>query len=57
MSTSLTAPAFAQPIRHYKDFLTPALHSRFVDAAVVLLGLCYAEAVWLGEWDCKLLEP
>ena len=45
--------AFARPTRHYRDFLTPALHTRFVHAAVLLLGLCYVEAIWLGEWHCE----
>ena len=57
MSTNLAAPASAQLVRHYRDFLTPALHARFVDAATILLALCYAEAVWLGEWDCKSSRP
>ncbi|KAI9734734.1 MAG: hypothetical protein M1818_006721 [Claussenomyces sp. TS43310] len=38
-------------IRPYKDFLTPALHRRFSKAAVALLGLCYVEAILLGQWD------
>ncbi|KAN0108148.1 Nucleoporin protein Ndc1-Nup [Hyaloscypha variabilis] len=38
-------------IRPYKDFLTPALHRRFATATVILLGLCYAESVVIGEWN------
>ncbi|KAH8596440.1 nucleoporin protein Ndc1-Nup [Bisporella sp. PMI_857] len=41
----------APRIRPYKDFLTPALHRRFALATVTLTGLCYAEAVAIGEWN------
>ena len=33
----------------YKQFLTPALHRRFTGAAVVILAICYVEAVLIGE--------
>lgn len=37
--------------RREKDFLTPALHRRFMEAAAFLWFLCYAEAIALGEWN------
>jgi len=47
-------PASTPRIRPYKDFLTPALHRRFARATVILMGLCYLEAVYIGEWNsCK----
>ena len=33
----------------YKQFLTPALHRRFTGAAVVILAICYVEAILIGE--------
>lgn len=41
----------AARIRPYKDFLTPALHRRFALATAILAGVCYVEAVWVGEWN------
>lgn len=38
-------------IRPYKDFLTPALHRRFALATATLFGICYAEAVLIGNWN------
>ncbi|KAG9243041.1 nuclear envelope protein [Calycina marina] len=38
-------------IRPYKDFLTPALHRRFVMGMVSFLGFCYLEALMIGEWN------
>ncbi|KAI9829064.1 MAG: hypothetical protein M1832_000087 [Thelocarpon impressellum] len=35
--------------RPYKDILTPALHRRFTNAASVVLLVCYAEAIIIGE--------
>lgn len=47
----------ASRIRPYKDFLTPALHRRFATATVILFGLCYAEALVIGEWNsCRFLN-
>ncbi|QDS76534.1 hypothetical protein FKW77_006103 [Venturia effusa] len=37
--------------RPYRDFLTPALHRRFTSAALLALAVCYADAVWMAEWD------
>lgn len=37
--------------RPYRDFLTPSLHRRFTNAALVTLGVCYVVAVWMGEWN------
>ncbi|KAL3427717.1 nuclear envelope protein (nucleoporin protein Ndc1-Nup) [Phlyctema vagabunda] len=37
--------------RPYKDFLTPALHRRFVRAMAVLGFLCYSEALLIGQWN------
>ena len=46
MSTIKTPP--------YKQFLTPALHRRFTGAAVVILAICYVEAILIGEkTSCK----
>lgn len=39
------------PPRPYRDFLTPALHKRFTNAALLTLGVCYLEAVWFGQFD------
>jgi hypothetical protein len=39
--------------RPYRDFLTPALHKRFTNAALLTLGLCYIEATWFGRWDSE----
>lgn len=36
-------------IRLYREFLTPALHRRFTQAAGVSLLICYAEAVIIGD--------
>ncbi len=33
----------------YKDVLTLALHTRFIRAAGVILGLCYALSVLMGD--------
>jgi len=33
----------------YREFLTPALHRRFTSAAVVILVICYIEAILTGE--------
>ncbi|KZF25750.1 hypothetical protein L228DRAFT_83042 [Xylona heveae TC161] len=44
----MAAPVRPGP-RLYRDFLTPALHRRFMRAAGVLLLLCYAESVFIGE--------
>ncbi|RDL37798.1 Nuclear envelope protein [Venustampulla echinocandica] len=41
-------------VRPYKDFLTPALHRRFAMATAALFGLCYVEAVLIGEWNSLL---
>lgn len=38
-------------IRPYKDFLTPLMHRRFAGATAVLAFACYAESVWIGEWN------
>lgn len=32
----------------YKNFLTPALHRRFTGAALIVLLICYLEAVLIG---------
>lgn len=37
------------PTPPYKQFLTPALHRTFTGAAVVILAICYGEAVLIGE--------
>ncbi|RDI85162.1 hypothetical protein Vi05172_g4562 [Venturia inaequalis] len=37
--------------RPYRDFLTPALHRRFTSAALLALAVCYADAIWMAEWD------
>lgn len=46
MSTPQSPPA-----RPYRDFLTPFLHRRFTSAALLTLGVCYVEAVLMGQWD------
>jgi nucleoporin NDC1 len=38
-------------VRPYRDYLTPALHSRFTRASRYTLVLCYLIAVFMGEWD------
>ena len=52
MATIATQP------RPYRDFLTPALHSRFTEASLYTFGLCYLIAIWMGELDhCKIRWP
>jgi len=48
LSTMSTTQALA--VRPYRDFLTPFLHRRFTNAALLTLALCYVEAVWMGQW-------
>lgn len=43
-TTSVPAPR----IRQYKEFLTPALHRRFVNAAALSLVLCWVDATYLS---------
>ena len=33
----------------YREFLTPALHMRFTNAAFITLVVCYAEAVLVAD--------
>ena len=33
----------------YREFLTPALHKRFTNAALVTLVVCYIEAVFIAD--------
>ncbi|ORY10848.1 nucleoporin protein Ndc1-Nup [Clohesyomyces aquaticus] len=42
------------PTRPYRDFMTPALHRRFMSASIYTFGLCYAIAIWMGQWDSLL---
>ncbi|KAL8718716.1 MAG: hypothetical protein Q9225_004180 [Loekoesia sp. 1 TL-2023] len=42
-------------IRLYREFLTPALHRRFTQAAGVSLLVCYVEAVIIGDKSSSLL--
>jgi len=46
MSTAQRPPA-----RPYRDFFTPFLHRKFTSSALLTLGVCYIEAVWMGQWD------
>ena len=40
----------------YKQFITPALHRRFTVAALVILAVCYVEAILIGaRTSCELL--
>ena len=49
-TTSISQPR----LRHYREFLTPALHRRFTRAAGVVFLACYVEAILLGEKkSCK----
>lgn len=47
--------------RPYKDFLTPALHRRFIHAAAVVLALCWLQAVFLSRhtwfWTLSPIGP
>jgi nucleoporin NDC1 len=45
-----SAPLGVQ-VRPYRDYLTPALHSRFTKASRYTLLLCYLTALFMGEWD------
>ncbi|EXJ85199.1 hypothetical protein A1O3_05874 [Capronia epimyces CBS 606.96] len=45
-TSSLTAPAAPRP---YRRFLTSALHTRFVHAALISLLLAFNNAFWLGS--------
>ncbi|RKF63957.1 Nucleoporin NDC1 [Erysiphe neolycopersici] len=40
---------YAAKIRPYKDFLTPALHRRFISALSICFGLCYLESIIIGK--------
>ena len=54
--TSYGTPAAIQQIRPYKDFLTPHLHRRFINASLLVLAACWFEATlmshggWLWSW-------
>ncbi|KAF2692180.1 hypothetical protein K458DRAFT_285450 [Lentithecium fluviatile CBS 122367] len=37
--------------RPYRDFLTPALHKRFLDASLYTILLCYCISIWMGDLD------
>ena len=40
--------------RLYREFLTPALHRRFADAATAVLAVCYVESISIGnKSSCK----
>ncbi|KAF2718608.1 hypothetical protein K431DRAFT_287491 [Polychaeton citri CBS 116435] len=39
----------AARLRPYKDFLTPALHRRFTNAALVALLACWLESAWISD--------
>lgn len=48
-----TSPITGQPkpverTRPYKDFLTPALHRRFTQAAVFVLAICWIDSIFIG---------
>ncbi|KAF2471607.1 uncharacterized protein BDR25DRAFT_260073 [Lindgomyces ingoldianus] len=45
----------AVPTRPYRDFMTPALHRRFMSASLYTYGLCYLIAIWMGKWDSSVL--
>lgn len=49
MKRDATMAAPTPRIRLYKEFLTPALHRRFVSAAAVTLVLCWADATFLSS--------
>ena len=40
----------------YRDFLTPALHRRFTSAALIILVICYAEAVLIADASSSKFE-
>ena len=42
-------------VRYYREFLTPALHRRFVKAAGILLVVCFVEGVLTRNWSSS--EP
>ena len=46
---SLAAPLPQQRTRPYKDFLTPALHRRFVRAALLCLATCYVTSLLISR--------
>lgn len=43
-------------LRPYKDFLTPALHRRFTNAALVVLAGCWFEATLMSEFHSKIIK-
>ncbi|KAK4549648.1 hypothetical protein LTR36_004949 [Oleoguttula mirabilis] len=45
----LPPPVAAPLARPYKDFLTPALHRRFTNAAFLTLALCWLEATFMSS--------
>lgn len=54
----MAATARIQKIRAYKDILTPALHKRFAAGTFrILLPLCYAISVAIGEWNSRKKFP
>jgi nucleoporin NDC1 len=50
MKRDPTTPVASPRTRLYKEFLTPALHRRFVNAAAVTLVLCWADATFLSPF-------
>lgn len=48
MKRDAATPIAVPRTRLYKEFLTPALHRRFVNAAAVTLVLCWADATFLA---------
>lgn len=38
-------------IKPYKDYLTPALHRRFLTGLATLTLVCYLEAIFVGSWN------
>lgn len=55
MATSSATPQGQRviPTRPYRDFLTPSLHRRFTNAAVIGLMACWLEATLMADWHSK----
>jgi nucleoporin NDC1 len=47
----MALPTLGAQVRPYRDYLTPALHTRFTKASRYTLLLCYLIALFMGEWD------
>lgn len=50
-------PSLTPPPRPYRDFLTPSLHRRFTNAALIALVACWLEAASMSDGGCETPYP